>query len=107
MYGGLGGITSGLTIGTSISDFFLFFGFGWDLAFFPALPGFPDAGRGFSSGTGRGGGGGGEHEGMEESGEIEVMSTEGERPLGRETWEVAGEGTSSTGGVSGGGGSSK
>ena len=98
-------MTSGLTIGTSMSDFFLFFGFGWDLAFFPAPSGFAGAGRGFSSGTG--GGGGGEHEGMEESGEMEVMSTEGERPLGREMCEVAGDGMSSTGGVSGGGGSSK
>lgn len=100
-------MTSGLTIGTSISDFFLFFGFGWDLAFFPTLSDLPDPGPGFSSGTGGGGGGGGEHEGMEESGEIEVMSTEGERSLCRETCEVAGDGMSSTGGVSGGGGSSK
>lgn len=107
MYGGFGGMTSGLTIGTSMSDFFLFFGFGWDLAFFPAPSGLPDAGRGFSSGTGGGGGGGGEQEGMEESGEMEVMSTEGERSLCRETCEVAGDGVSSTGGVSGGGGSSK
>ena len=76
-------MTSGLTIGTSMSDFFLFFGFGWDLAFFLAPSDFAGAGRGFSSGTG-GGGGGGEHEGMEESGEMEVMSTDGERPLGRE-----------------------
>lgn len=100
-------MTSGLTIGTSMSDFFLFLGFGWDLAFFPAPSGLPDAGRGFSSGTGGGGGGGGEQEGMEESGEMEVMSTEGERSLCRETCEVAGDGVSSTGGVSGGGGSSK
>lgn len=99
-------MTSGLTIGTSMSDFFLFFGFGWDLAFFPAPSDLPDAGPDFSSGTGGGGGGGGEQEGMEESGEIEVMSTEGERSLCRETCEVAGDGMSSAGGVSGGGGSS-
>ena len=99
-------MTSGLTIGTSMSDFFLFFGFGWDLAFFPAPSDLPDAGPGFSSGTGGGGGGGGEQEGMEESGEIEVMSTEGERSLCRETCEVAGDGMSSVGGVSGGGGNS-
>jgi hypothetical protein len=100
-------MTSGLTIGTSMSDFFLFFGFGWDLAFFPAPSSLLDDGRGFSSGTGGGGGGGGEQEGMEESGEMEVMSTEGERSLCKETCEVAGDGMSSTGGVSCGGGSSK
>ena len=100
-------MTSGLTIGTSMSDFFLFFGFGWDLAFFPAPSDFADAGRSFSFGTDGGGGGGGEHEGMEESGEIEVTSTDGERPLGRDMCEVAGDGMSSAGGVSGGGGSSK
>ena len=90
-----------------MSDFFLFLGLGWDLALFPGPSGFPGAGRSFSSGTGGGGGGGGEHEGIEESGEIDVMSTDGERSLGKETCEVAGEGVSSTGGVSGGGGSSK
>ena len=99
-------MTSGLTIGTSMSDFFLFFGFGWDLAFFPAPSDLAGTGLGFSSGTSGGGGGGGEQDGIEESGEMEVTSTEGERSLCRETCEVAGDGISSTGGVSCGGGSS-
>jgi hypothetical protein len=37
------------------------------------------AGSGLTSGIGSGTGGGGEHEGMEESGDMEVISTEGER----------------------------
>ena len=50
--GGFGGMTLNLTVGTFMFAFF--FGFGWDLAFFPAPSDLPDTGRGFSSGTGGG-----------------------------------------------------
>lgn len=54
-------------------------------------------------------GGGGEHEGIEESGDIEVMSTEGERPRREDSWDVAGDGESSRGAtvIGGGGGKTK
>lgn len=67
-----------------MSDFFLFFRFGRDLVFFLAPSELAGAGSGFSSGVGGGDRSGGKHEGMEESGEMEVMPAEGDLSLCRE-----------------------
>jgi hypothetical protein len=98
--GGRGGISSGLGICMGAGFVFLRFLL---LAFgLPVLLVLGNCGvaSGGVLGTGHGNAAGGEREGMEEGGEIDVISTEGERGRWTDEWEL-GDGESS--GAGGGG----